>query len=112
VSRLAVFGILAGCALLEAGGDALVRKGMHAGSSINRIALYLCAALVLFAYGWLVNRPPWSFGSLLGIYVVLFFVVAQLLGIFVFGERLTPPLALGGALMIAGGLVITFWRQA
>jgi hypothetical protein len=110
LSRLTAFLILAVCALLEAGGDALVRKGMHAGTFANRAALYLGAAAVLFAYGWLVNRPPWSFGSLLGIYVVLFFVVAQILGIIVFGDKLTAPILAGGALIVAGGCVITLWR--
>ena len=66
LSRLTAFVTLAVCALLEAGGDALVRKGMHAASFANRLGLYLTAAMALFAYGWLVNRPPWSFGSLLG----------------------------------------------
>ena len=110
VSRSAAFAILTACALLEAGGDALVRKGMHAGSWASRFALYLCAAMVLFTYGWLVNRPPWSFATLLGIYVVLFFVVAQLIAVFVFGDKLTPAILTGGALIVAGGLVISLWR--
>lgn len=110
MNRLSVFLILTVCALLEAGGDALVRKGMHAGTIAGRLLLYICAALVLFAYGWLVNRPPWSFGSLLGVYVVLFFVVAQILGIVIFGDKLTTPIMGGGALILAGGLVITLWR--
>jgi len=110
MSRGAAFAILLVCALLEAGGDALVRKGMHAGSSAARVALWLCGAAVLFSYGWLVNRPPWSFGTLLGIYVVLFFVVAQALGYFVFGEKLTGQVVAGGALIITGGLVMTLWR--
>ncbi len=110
MSKVTAFAILAVCALLEAGGDALVRKGMHAASMTNRLALYFAAAVVLFAYGWLVNRPPWSFGSLLGIYVVLFFVVAQALGYFVFGDKMTVQILTGGALIVAGGLVITLWR--
>jgi small multidrug resistance family-3 protein len=110
MSRWATFGILAVCALLEAGGDALMRKGMHAGSLAARLGLYLLAATVLFAYGWLVNRPPWSFGSLLGVYVVLFFVVAQALGYFVFGDRITVPILVGGALIVSGGIVMTVWR--
>ena len=110
MSRVTVLLILTACAVLEAGGDALVRKGMQAGSAAGRGAFYLCAAVLLFAYGWLVNRPPWSFGSLLGVYVVLFFVVAQVLGIAVFGEKLTLPVVAGGTLIVAGGLVINFWR--
>jgi drug/metabolite transporter (DMT)-like permease len=110
VSKVTAFLILAACALLEAGGDALVRKGMHAGAVASRVGLYLFAAVVLFAYGWLVNRPPWSFGSLLGIYVVLFFVVAQVLAFTVFGERPTMALAIGGLLIVSGGVVITVLR--
>jgi small multidrug resistance family-3 protein len=79
---------------------------MHSGSTAMRAALYLAAAAVLFAYGWLVNRPPWSFGSLLGIYVVFFFVVAQAIGWAAFGERPGAPLACGGALIVAGGIII------
>ena len=53
------------------------------------------------------NRPPWSFGSLLGIYVVLFFVVAQVLAMTVFLERPTMPILIGGALIVSGGVLIT-----
>ena len=110
MSRSTAFLILALCALLEAGGDALVRKGMHAEAMATRVGLYIAAAVVLFAYGWLVNRPPWSFGSLLGIYVVLFFVVAQILAFTLFGERPTPALAIGGLLIVSGGILITVLR--
>ncbi|HXJ37668.1 MAG TPA: hypothetical protein VNH18_00245 [Bryobacteraceae bacterium] len=109
MNRLAVFALLAVCALLEAGGDALIRKGMLA-SAGQRVGLYASGALVLFLYGWLVNRPPWSFGSLLGVYVALFFVIAQILAITVFGEKLTTPILAGGALIVTGGVVITVWR--
>ena len=110
MNRTTAFLILAFCALLEAGGDALVRKGMHAEAMVTRVGLYIAAAIVLFAYGWLINRPPWSFGSLLGIYVVLFFVVAQILAFTLFGERPTPALAIGGLLIVSGGILITLFR--
>lgn len=110
LSRGATFLILTLCAFLEAGGDALARKGMHATAFGQRLAFYLAAALVLFAYGWLVNRPPWSFGALLGVYVAMFFVVAQAIGYFTFGERITLPILVGGALIVAGGVVVTVWR--
>ena len=102
--------ILLVCAVLEAGGDALARKGMHAESNTLRIGFYAMAAIVLFAYGWLVNRPPWSFGSLLGIYVVLFFVVAQAVSWIFFNERPTPGIWVGGALVVSGGVVMSLWR--
>ncbi len=102
--------ILLVCAILEAGGDALARKGMHAASQSARIGFYVAAAVVLFAYGWLVNRPPWSFGTLLGIYVVLFFVTAQAVSWIFFQERPTPAIWIGGALVVAGGAVMSVWR--
>ena len=40
--------ILLVCAMLEAGGDALARKGMHAESQAARLGFYAMAALVLF----------------------------------------------------------------
>jgi small multidrug resistance family-3 protein len=66
---------------------------------------------VLFAYGWVVNAPPWDFGKLLGIYVVFFFVVAQLISFFAFGQKPSATLLLGGALIVAGGLVIGLARS-
>ncbi|NDJ10792.1 MAG: hypothetical protein EBY17_06315 [Acidobacteriia bacterium] len=109
VSRTALIALLAFCALLEAGGDALIRKGILAGTG-TRIAFYGAGAAVLFFYGWLVNRTPWNFGELLGLYVAVFFVVAQILAVLVFREKVTPPILAGGALIVTGGLVITFWR--
>ncbi|MDE3197633.1 MAG: hypothetical protein KGN84_14890 [Acidobacteriota bacterium] len=106
MSKGAAFLILLCCAFLESGGDALMRKGMQTG----RVVLYIGAALVLALYGWLVNRPPWSFGALLGVYVSLFFVAAQILGYVFYGERITLPIAVGGALILAGGVTITVWR--
>jgi hypothetical protein len=61
-------------ALLEAGGDAVVRHGLKAPDSVSRIALFLLGGFVLFAYGYVVNSPPWDFGKLLGVYVVLFLI--------------------------------------
>jgi hypothetical protein len=64
-------------AVLEAGGDALVRSALHAPVGSSRKPLFfLLGAVILFAYGYLVNAPDWDFGRLLGIYVVFFFVVA------------------------------------
>lgn len=96
-------------AVLEAGGDALVRIGLHSNSLAARIGLFAAGALVLFAYGAAVNAPPWDFGKLLGVYVTLFFVVAQVVNFVAFHVRPDLPTAVGGALIIGGGLVITLW---
>ena len=78
-------------AVLEAGGDALVRSALHSpAGSARKILFFLFGALVLFAYGYVVNAPDWDFGRLLGIYVVFFFVVAQLIGWLVFHQTPAP----------------------
>lgn len=100
-------------ALFEAGGDALVRFGLHGGYSLAaRIGLLALGACVLFSYGVLVNSPPWDFGRLLGVYVAIFFVVAQLINLLGFGVKPTLPIVIGGLLIVAGGLTITFWQTS
>ena len=99
--------VLFAAAVLEAGGDALVRKGLHAPAAA-RAGLFLAAAAVLLAYACIVNAPKWDFGKLLGIYVVFFFVVAQLINWLAF--RITPGAGMlaGGACIILGGAIIAF----
>jgi small multidrug resistance family-3 protein len=98
--------ILLAAAVLEAGGDAIVRSGLHSPGAGRRAALLLLGGVVLFAYGYVVNAPPWDFGRLLGLYVVFFFVVAQLLSWLVFHQP--PSLAVwwGGAFVVTGGVIM------
>ena len=91
---------------LEAGGDALVRLGLQASTTTTRLAMFALGGVVLFSYGYVVNRPAWDFGRLLGIYVVCFFVVAQAISWLVFHQRPTGSIILGGALIVAGGVII------
>jgi len=111
MSRTVALLILFAAAVLEAGGDAIVRAGLHNSRLASRLPIYLIGGCVLFAYGWVVNAPPWDFGKLLGIYVVFFFVVAQLISFFAFGQKPSVTLLLGGLLIVAGGLVIGLARS-
>lgn len=96
-------------ATLEAAGDAIVRAGLHNSSFGVRVLLFALGAGVLFTYGVTVNSPPWDFGKLLGVYVTLFFVVAQFVNFLFFHVRPDMSVLAGGALVVAGGLVITLW---
>src|SRR5436305_1767761 len=102
--RESMFLILA--AVLEVGGDALVRWGLKGGRWYG-LAL---GAAVLFAYGLGVNLPKWDFGRLMGVYIAVFFVVAQVVAVLFFKERVPLPTIVGGALIVAGGILITLWR--
>jgi len=93
-------------ALLEAGGDAVIRAGIRSPQLPTRIVLFLLGACVLFAYGRLVNSPGWDFGRLIGLYVVFFFVTAQLISWLGFRQLPSRPLIAGGILIVSGGLVI------
>jgi drug/metabolite transporter superfamily protein YnfA len=99
--------ILFVAALLEAGGDAIVRNGLKAPTSFSRIGFFLVGALVLFAYGYVVNAPPWDFGKLLGVYVVFFFIAAQLISFFLFHTRPSLSTLIGGAFIVVGGVIIS-----
>ena len=101
---------LLAAALLEVGGDALVRGGLNAGSMPWRLGLIGAGGVVLLLYGLMVNAPAWDFGRLLGVYVAVFFVVAQLVNLVAFGARPSYGVLAGGALIVAGGLTVAIWR--
>ena len=103
--------LLAVAATMEAGGDALARAALHSQAvPMVRVGIFAAAGLVLFVYGVTVNLPPWDFGRLLGVYVSLFFVVAQIINFFAFGTKPTMQIVAGGALIVAGGMLMTFWK--
>jgi drug/metabolite transporter superfamily protein YnfA len=107
MSRATTILVLLLAAVLEAGGDALVRAGLQMNALWQRAALFSFAAVALFAYGWTVNAPPWDFGKLLGVYVVFFFLIAQLISWLIFKHTPSFAVLVGGALIIAGGVVIS-----
>src|SRR5207249_5083990 len=94
-------------ALMEAGGDALVRMGLHASTPMVRTVLFLVGAVVLFGYGYVVNAPAWDFGRLLGVYVVFFFVVAQLISWIVFHQTPSGAVIIGGVFIVTGGIILS-----
>jgi drug/metabolite transporter superfamily protein YnfA len=100
--------VLLGAALLEAGGDAIVRMGLRAPTAVNRAIFFAVGALVLFAYGYLVNASPWDFGRLIGLYVVFFFVIAQLIAWIVFHKPPSRMTLIGGGFIVAGGAIISY----
>ncbi|MGO9020229.1 MAG: hypothetical protein ACLQVJ_17970 [Syntrophobacteraceae bacterium] len=96
--------VFLGSALLEVGGDAVVRRGLRGAN----VVIILAGGLMLAAYGLLVNTVSWDFSRLLGVYVAVFALVSVMCGRFVFGESVPNSTWAGLAIIVVGGLVIQF----
>jgi small multidrug resistance family-3 protein len=101
--------VLGFAAFLEAFGDSLFQTSFYRASGLGRGLAFLAGAAVLTAYGCVVNVPRWDFGRLIGVYVAMFFLMAQILNKVRFGHSPTVPVYVGGALITAGGLLMAFW---
>lgn len=110
-TRAGTLVVLLLAAFLEAYGDSFFQQGLHRTTGITRYAAFAIGALTLACYGLAVNTPPWDFGKLLGLYVVLFFLVAQVLAKVRFQQSPRLPVMVGGSLILAGGAVIALWKQ-
>ena len=96
--------IFVAAAVLEVGGDAVVRSGLRG----HRLLFIALGFLMLGCYGIVVNMVKWDFSRLLGTYVAIFAVISFLFGALLFGETISLPKYAGLALIVAGGLVIQF----
>lgn len=106
--RIGAFVVLLLAASLEAYGDSSFQTALYRSSGMNRAIAFLAGAAALVAYGLVVNTPRWDFGKLIGVYVVFFFLVAQIIARIRFGQTPTWPVLLGGGLVVTGGLIISF----
>jgi drug/metabolite transporter (DMT)-like permease len=95
---------------LEASGDAFVRMGIYHHVGLARVGVFLAGALLLFGYGCFLNLAPLEFGRVVGLYIATLFVVWQVINFVAFRAVPTLPILVGGALIIAGGAVVTFWK--
>lgn len=97
---------------LEASGDAIVRMAIYNHVGLVRIGLFLAGAALLLGYGSFLNLAPLDFGRVVGLYIATLFVVWQVINFIAFRSYPTIPILVGGALVIAGGAVISFWKPA
>ena len=104
----AVFILIA--TVLEVAGDAIIRTALYNHSGIMRIGCMLLGAILLFGYGFALNLAPVAFGQVAGLYIATLFVVWQIGNYIAFRSVPTMPILIGGALVVTGGLIITFWK--
>jgi drug/metabolite transporter superfamily protein YnfA len=91
-------------ALLEIGGDSIVRSGLR----INRIAFIALGFAILGSYGLVVNMVKWDFSRLLGVYVAVFAVVSVFWGKVILKEDVALSTWIGLVPIVIGGLIIQF----
>lgn len=101
MQMMRLFAMLVGAAVLEVGGDALMRIGLQ-----RRASALLAGAVCLVIYGITVNLGGLDFGRLMGVYIVVFFVVSQIVATLVFGQLPGMRAAVAGVLMIAAAGVL------
>ncbi|MEO6611487.1 MAG: hypothetical protein ABIT05_05120 [Chitinophagaceae bacterium] len=96
--------------ILEVTGDAIIRKSMYNHTGTARILFGLTGAILLFGYGFFLNLAPVEFGKVVGLYIATLFVVWQVITYITFKSVPSLPIIVGGALVVLGGLIITFWK--
>ena len=96
--------IFIAAAVLEVGGDAVVRKGLRGSGLI----IILIGFAMLGCYGVVVNMVKWDFSKLLGVYVAIFALISILFGRFVFKEDIPAATWIGLMVIIGGGMIIQF----
>jgi drug/metabolite transporter superfamily protein YnfA len=99
--------IFVGAAILEVGGDAVVRKGLRGSGLI----VILIGFAMLGCYGVVVNMVKWDFSKMLGVYVAIFALISILFGRFVFKETIPAATWIGLAVIIWGGMIIQFGEK-
>jgi hypothetical protein len=88
----------------------LRRIGIGQSARLPRSGLFLAGAVLLFGYGLSLNLAPIEFNRVVGLYVATLFVVWQVANLIVFRTLPDMPILFGGALIIAGGLIVSFWK--
>jgi small multidrug resistance family-3 protein len=96
----------------EVSGDAIIRISIYEHTGMMRIGLMLIGAILLFCYGFFLNLTPVEFRQVVGLYIATLFVVWQVINFIFFRTLPTLPIIVGGTLVIAGGLIITFWKPS
>src|ERR1041385_7094142 len=97
--------------ILEVTGDAIIRTSVYNHTGIARMGLMLAGGILLLGYGTSINLAPVEFGQVVGLYIATLFVVWQTINFIAFKTVPSVPVLVGGALIVAGGLIVTFWEK-
>jgi hypothetical protein len=102
--------LLLAATLLEVSGDAVLRVAIYNHGGAIRLGLFAIGAALLVGYGSFLNLAPLEFGQVVGLYIATLFIVWQVINFVFFSAPPTVPILVGGVLVVAGGLVVSFWK--
>jgi hypothetical protein len=97
---------------LEVSGDAIVRIALqdYSGVGLVRVGIFVLGGALLFGYGTFLNLAPLEFREVVGLYIATLFVIWQILNFAFFRTVPTFGTIAGGALIVIGGLIVSFAR--
>ena len=112
VADMPVLAFLIVATALEVAGDAIIRKSLFEHAGPARLALFLLGTMLVAGYATFLNLAPLEFGQVVGLYIATLFVMWQIITFLFFRAVPTLPILAGGALIVAGGLIVSFWKSA
>jgi hypothetical protein len=110
MKHLIVFACLVVATTAESFGDATIRIGLFERTGSARLATILGGAILLLVYGLMLNLAPLPFARIVGFYIATLFLVWQAVTFLTFRTAPGAPILVGGVLIVAGGLVVSFWK--
>ena len=75
-----------------------------------RVATILGGGALLLIYGLMLNVAPLPFARIVGLYIATLFLSWQLVTFVTFRTVPNMPTLAGGALIVAGGLIVSLWK--
>jgi hypothetical protein len=107
---LVVFLYLLVATVAESFGDAAIRIGLFERAGNARVAVIVGGGALLLVYGLMLNLAPLPFNRIIGLYIATLFVVWQVVNFVTFRSLASVPVLMGGVLIVAGGLIVSFWQ--
>ncbi len=96
--------------IFESVGDAVIRLALKNAGMGPRVGFLALGVTLLGLYGTSLNLAPVEFAAVTGLYVAVLFVMFQITNFIIFRTAPTVPVIVGGALIVAGGMVVSLWR--
>jgi small multidrug resistance family-3 protein len=111
MNKLPVLAFLIAATTMEATGDAVIRLALGNYAMVARIGIFALGGVLLFGYGLFLNLAPVEFEKVVGLYIAILFIVWQIVNFIFFRHAPTLAILAGGAMIVIGGCVVTFWDR-